>query len=326
MKDFDTPDLIVSKCLGFAECRYNGLVIQDEFVESLRPYVTFHPVCPEVEIGLGVPRNPIRVVSVKRELRLIQPATQNDVTEKMNDFLKSFLHNVQGVDGFILKNRSPSCGIKDVKIYPGLAKVASIGRGIGFFGGPIITNFSHLAIEDERRLLNLRIREHFLTKLFTLSSFRTVKASNSFKNLVNFHTRNKFLLMAYSQKGLRELGRVVANQEKKSLEYVLDRYQEHLFRALSRAPSYSSTINVLMHAMGYFKKGLSSREKAFFLDSLQKYRSGKTPLSTATRILGSWIIRFNEEYLMSQTFFKPYPEELVEIADSRKGRDFKRAL
>ncbi len=308
--------------MGFAECRYNGIVIHDKFVDKLRSYVKFHPVCPEVEIGLGVPRNPVRIVSVKNELKLIQPETQKDVTEKMNSFTSSFLENIQDVDGFILKNRSPSCGIKDVRIYPGLAKVASIGRGRGFFGGSVMKNFSHLAIEDEGRLLNFRIREHFLTKLFTLSSFRNVKASNSFKNLVNFHTRNKLLLMAYNQKELRELGKIVANQEKKTLEYVIDRYQEHLFHALSRAPSYSSAINILMHAMGYFKKGLSSREKAFFLDSLQKYRLEKIPLSTATSILGSWVIRFNEEYLMSQTFFKPYPEELVEIADSGKDRDF----
>lgn len=322
MINFDKPDIIISKCLGFAKCRYNGIVIHDKFVDRLRPYVKFHPVCPEVEIGLGVPRNPVRIVSVKNELKLIQPETKKDVTQKMNSFTSSFLENIQYVDGFILKNRSPSCGIKDVRIYPGLVKVASIGRGRGFFGDSVMKNFSHLAIEDEGRLLNFRIREHFLTKLFTLSSFRNVKASNSFKNLVNFHTRNKLLLMAYNQKELRELGKIVANQEKKTLEYVIDRYQEHLFHALSRAPSYSSAINILMHAMGYFKKGLSSREKAFFLDSLQKYRLEKIPLSTATSILGSWVIRFNEEYLMSQTFFKPYPEELVEIADSGKDRDF----
>jgi len=312
----------VSKCLGFAECRYNGIAIHDKFVDRLRTYIKFHPVCPEVEIGLGVPRKPVRIVSVKNKLRLIQPTTQKDVTEKMNSFTRLFLKNIQDVDGFILKNRSPSCGIKDVRIYPGLAKIASIGRGRGFFGGSIVKDFSHLAIEDEGRLLNLRIREHFLTKLFTLSSFRIVKKSNSFKNLVNFHTRNKLLLMAYNQKELRELGKIVANQEKKTLEYVIGPYQEHLFRALSRTPSYSSAINVLMHAMGYFKKGLSSREKAFFLDSLQKYRLEKIPLSTATSILGSWVIRFNEGYLMSQTFFEPYPEELVEIADTGKNRDF----
>ncbi|MEO0248796.1 MAG: DUF523 and DUF1722 domain-containing protein [candidate division WOR-3 bacterium] len=311
MREFDKPSVIVSKCLGFAECRYDGKVINDEFVDRLRPYVTFHPVCPEVEIGLGVPRSPIRLVLAGNELRLVQPATGNDVTEKMKGFTRSFLQDILDVDGFILKNRSPSCGIKDVRIYPGPAKVASIGRGAGFFGGAVIKGLPHLAIEDEGRLQNLRIREHFLTKLFTLSAFRTVKRSNSFKYLVDFHTRNKFLLMAYNQRELRELGRVTANREREAPEYLIERYQVHLFRALSRAPSYTSIINVLMHSLGYFSKGLSSREKSFFLESLQRYRSGRIPLRTVTSLLESWIIRFDEEYLAQQTFFEPYPEDLM---------------
>ncbi len=320
MREFVKPKLIVSKCLGFAHCRYNGLIISDEFVSELQPHVDFNPVCPEVEIGLGVPREPIRVISVDEKLRLVQPATGRDVTDEMLGFTDSFLSSVEEVDGFILKSRSPSCGIKDVKVFRGMEKSAPVSRDAGFFGRAVSGRFPHLAIEDEGRLTNFRIREHFLAKLFTFSSFREIKASNSMKELVRFHSENKLLLMAYNQKELRILGRITANHEKKPFAEVIEGYGQHLFNAFSCAPRYTSNINVLMHAMGYFSKGLSHSEKSFFLDSLERYRSGKVPLSSNTSILRSWVIRFENEYLMQQTFFEPYPEGLIEITDSGKGR------
>jgi uncharacterized protein YbbK (DUF523 family) len=167
--EFVKPQVFISKCLGFAKCRYNGLTIPDEFVTNLKPHVDFHPVCPEVEIGLGIPRDPIRIVSIKKKLHLVQPATGKDLTEEMTDFSTSFLNSLKTVDGFLLKNRSPSCGIKDVKVYPGTGKVASIARDSGFFGAAVLEKFPFSAIEDEGRLKNYRIREHFLTKLFTLA-------------------------------------------------------------------------------------------------------------------------------------------------------------
>jgi uncharacterized protein YbgA (DUF1722 family) len=145
-----------------------------------------------------------------------------------------------------------------------------------------------------------------------------MKDSGSFKELVQFHTENKFLLMTYSQKELRSLGKIVANPEKKIVSKIINSYQQHFFNAFSRAPSYRSTINVLMHTMGYFKKVLSHREKAFFLDSIQKYRDGVIPLSVITSLLNSWKIRFEEDYLMYQTFFEPYPEELMVKTDFDK--------
>ncbi|MBC8235232.1 DUF1722 domain-containing protein [bacterium] len=320
MREFAKPIVIVSKCLGFAHCRYNGLIISDEFVEKLKLMVDFHPVCPEVEIGLGIPRDPVRVVAANSEFRLIQPATDKDVTEQMNSFVNSFLNSHTDVDGFILKSRSPSCGIKDVKIYPGTGKVMSTGKCNGFFGGAVTEKSPYLALEDEGRLTNFRIREHFLTKLFTLASFREVKAANAMKELVRFHSENKYLLMAYNQVQLRLLGKIVANQEKKPVSDVMNNYEEHLWQALARMPRYTSNINVLMHTMGYFSNELSTSEKAFFLDTIEKYRTGTIPLSVNINLLKSWIIRFEEQYLMPQTFFEPYPEALMEITDSGKGR------
>jgi uncharacterized protein YbgA (DUF1722 family)/uncharacterized protein YbbK (DUF523 family) len=321
MQEFVQPVVTVSKCLGFAKCRYNGQTIPDAFVEKLNSYVKFRPVCPDVEIGLGVPRAPVRIISVKGNLRLMQPATGLDITDRMRNFADSHLSSLQEVDGFILKFRSPSCGIKEVKIYPGIGKVGALGKGCGFFGNAVMEKFPHLPVEDEGRLLNLRIREHFLTRLFTLASFRDIRKRKSMRTLVRFHTENKFLLMAYSQSQLRTLGKIVANHENRPLTEVLENYQHEVFQAFSRPPKYTSNINTFLHALGYVSKGLSKKEKAFLLDLLEKYRLGKTTLACLTNLLKSWIIRFEDDYLTQQTFFSPYPEELMELKDSGKNRN-----
>jgi len=321
LREFVKPVVIVSKCLGFAHCRFNGATISSHTVDKLKPHVEFRPVCPEVEIGLGIPRDPVRMVKEEDGLRLAQPATGYDVTDKMTEFAKSFLGSVEDADGFILKSRSPSCGIKDVKIYTSVGKVGSSSRGGGFFGGAVTEKFSSLPVEDEGRLTNFRIREHFLTKLFTTARFREVKSSKSMKELVQFHTESKLLLMAYNQVKMRVLGRIVANPEKKPFDKLIGEYEEHLAGAFSRAARYTSNINVLMHGLGYFSKELSSDEKAFFLDSLERYRAESIPLSVPLNIIRSFVVRFQEDYLAQQTFFEPYPEELMEITDSGKGRD-----
>jgi uncharacterized protein YbgA (DUF1722 family)/uncharacterized protein YbbK (DUF523 family) len=316
------PIVVVSKCLGFARCRYNGITIDDDFVTYLKPYVQYQPVCPEVEIGLGVPRNPIRVVRKQNLHRLMQPATGLDHTDTMRDFCSAFLERLTDVDGFFLKSRSPSCGIKDVKIFASIEKSPGIGKDAGFFGKAVMERFPHLPVEDEGRIRNFRIREHFLTKLFTFARFRMLE--KTMRGLVAFHSAHKLLLMAYHQAELRACGRVVANPEHLPVQDVFARYRDHLQRAFATLPRYTSNINVLMHALGYFKKELSSKEKSFLLESLERYRAGKIPLSVNLGIVRSWIVRFGEEYLEQQLFFEPYPEGLVEITDSGQGRTLRK--
>jgi len=251
---------------------------------------------------------------VNKELRLVQPATNQDITEKMHDFAKSFLNSIKEADGFILKNRSPSCGIKDVKVYSSTSRVPPVSRSSGFFGGAVLESYPNLVVEDEGRLRNTRIREHFLTKLYTTSTFGEILDSGSTKDLIRFHTENKLLLMAYNQKELTILGRIVANHEKADLNTVITQYELHLSRALSQTARYTSVINVLTHSLGYFSKGLSKGEKTFFLSLIYKYREGIIPLSAALSILRSWIARFDQQDLSNQTFFEPYPEALSKIA------------
>jgi uncharacterized protein YbgA (DUF1722 family)/uncharacterized protein YbbK (DUF523 family) len=313
VREFSKPIVVVSKCITFEPVRWNGQIIASEFVEKLKPYVNFVPVCPEVEIGLSVPRDPIRIVLVNGEKRLLQPATGLDFTDKMTKFSDSFLDSLNSVDGFILKSGSPSSGFKNVKVYPSIEKVSSVAKSSGFFGGAVLQRFPNLAIEDERRLINPRIREHFLTKLFTLASFREVKKSRKVRDLVKFQSDNKYLFTAYNQKELRILGKLAANQEQKAFDETMADYEAHLYYALARTPSAGANINVMLKIMGYFSQQLSKDEKSFFLGSVDRYKAGRLPLSACMNVLKAWIVRFKQEYLSSQTVLDPYPEQLMEL-------------
>lgn len=313
------PRVVVSKCLGFERCRYNGDVISDDFVRELGAHVEFITICPEVEVGLGIPREPIRVVRGAGGLRLIQPATNRDVTDPMNSFCERFLGGLSGIDGFVLKSRSPSCGFKDVKVYGESGMVLSSAERHGFFGGAVVRRFPDKAVEDEGRLRNFLIRERFLCQLFAQARFRLLEPST--KALVRFQAENKYLLLAYNERVMRDLGRIVANPERKPVARVRAEYGRRLPAAFDRPAKYTAAINVLMHALGYFRDQLNSAEKAMFLDTLERYRRGRIPLSVPTAVLRSWIARFDQPYLAAQTFFGLYPDELVTISDSGKGRD-----
>jgi uncharacterized protein YbgA (DUF1722 family)/uncharacterized protein YbbK (DUF523 family) len=321
MTKFARPRVVVSKCLGFEDCRYDGSMVEDKFLKKLGAFVEYVTVCPEAEIGLGTPRPPIRIVAQKEKLQLVQPATGRDVSEEMRAFTDTFLAAQTAVDGFVLKSRSPSCGFTDVKIYPSSERGPALGRARGFFGGAVVDHFPQTAIEDEGRLKNFTIREHFLTRLFALAAFRGFRAQATMAGLVQFHTEHKLLLMAASQKEMRECGRVVANATGQSLPELIAAYALHFQHAFVRQPRHTSHVNVLEHALGYFSEQLLAREKHHFLQILRRYAAGKVPLSSALSILKSWLVRFETAYLAGQTYFQPFPEDLVEVSDSGKGRE-----
>jgi uncharacterized protein YbgA (DUF1722 family)/uncharacterized protein YbbK (DUF523 family) len=313
MRIFSRPKIVISKCIEFDHCRYDGSLIPSDFVKALKPHVDFSPVCAEMEIGLGVPRSTIRIVSENGEIRLVQPATGLDVTEKMRDFSTQFISSLSEVDGFILKFRSPSCGMKDIKVYSGSAKSNAVSKAAGFFGGAVVKAFPKLAIEDEGRLRNNNIREHFLTKIYALASFREIESKASVSDLIEFHTANKLLLAAHSQKESKILGNIVANRENLGFAEQARLYREHLAEALKKPPISTSKANVFMHSFGYFSKELTQEEKAHFLQSMERYKKRTIPSSVLMAMLQSWIARFGEEYLKNQTFFEPFPEDLIEL-------------
>jgi uncharacterized protein YbgA (DUF1722 family)/uncharacterized protein YbbK (DUF523 family) len=325
MRPFVRPRVVISRCIDFDACRYNGQVIRASLREELEPWIELVPICPELEIGLGVPRDPIHLVASRDGAeagpRLVQPSSGRDLTASMTKFSDSYLSGVGEVDGFILKSRSPSCGVGSAKVHQpdGAGPPA---RGSGMFAAAVHERFPGAPIEEETRLGNLLIRDLFLTKLFTLASFRATMAERSPAGLVEFHARNKLLLMAFNQTRMRTLGRIVAEQKRGTVGEAMDRYRTELEAALRRAPRIPATVNVLMHALGHFKKLLTRREKEHFLETLEEYRSRRVPLSAVNALLRSWAARFDAAYVAGQTFFEPYPAELVRLEPPRsRGRD-----
>lgn len=317
---FARPRVVVSRCLGFTHCRYDGSMISAPEVRALEEEVEFHTVCPEMEIGLPSPRPPLRLVG-EREPRLLQPATGRDLTDPMGEFVSQLFLSLPPVDGFVLKNRSPSCGIADAKVYSSTEKGTAIARRAGLFGGAVRERFPDLPTEDEGRLTNRSLREAFLTSIFALASLREAEVSGRVRELVAFHARYKLLLMALGQARLGELGRIAANPDRLPVSEVFRRYQEAFRAALTRPLRRPSGANALLHAFGYVSDGLSAGERAYFLETLAEYRAGHVPLSAPVGVLRAWIVRFDVPYLAEQRLFFPFPSSLLSPADSGQGRE-----
>jgi uncharacterized protein YbgA (DUF1722 family)/uncharacterized protein YbbK (DUF523 family) len=296
------PVLCMSLCLGDAPVRYDGAAIADAFAKRLAGHVDLRPVCPEVEIGLGVPRAPIRI----EEGRLVQPSTGLDVTERMRRFAAGFLDGLGEVDGFLLKAKSPSCGVKDVKRAPG-------GKGAGLFAEAVLARHPGIPVEDEKRLTNRRIREHFLTRLFAAAELRGARAM---RDLVAVHARHKLLLLACRERAMRSLGRVVANPSRKPFADVKAAYVAGFAEALAEPPAPGPLANALEHAFGHLSDDLAPGERRHFLADLRRFRAGRLSIAVPVGILRAWLARHPRPYLEGQSLLDPFPEELADLADS----------
>ena len=311
--NFIKPKIIISKCLEHDACRFDGLLINNRYIKKLKKFIEFTTVCPEVEIGMGIPRKPIRIIHANNKIILQQSDTEIDWSKKMNNFSKNYISEIEDVDGFILKSASPSCGINSTKIFQ-KKHSAPIGKGNGLFADQIVQNFPNHPKEEEKRLNNALLREHFFTAIFTIADFRSVK---SFDSLYKYHAKHKYLFMAYNQTLMRKMGKIAANDYSLDIEEVKNLYYDSLLQIFIKKSRYKANINTQMHVMGYFKKDLSPKEKKLFLEKLESYRNKKTPISAINNMLYSWIVRFENEYLMNQSFFNPFPEELIEKDVSR---------
>jgi uncharacterized protein YbgA (DUF1722 family)/uncharacterized protein YbbK (DUF523 family) len=322
-RDYARPRLVVSRCIEFDPCRYDGSKIPSPVVAQLKSHADCIPVCPEVEIGLGIPRATVRIVRLEGRDHLLQPATGRDVTGEMTVFANRFLDSLPPVDGFILKGGSPTSGTSGVRVYPSAEKSMAIEKTAGFFAREVLKRFFELPIEDELRLNNARIRDHFLTAIFTLAAFRKVEETRNRETLVQFHATNKFLLMACHQQLMRDMGRLVASRAKTDPEELFFHYRHLLYAALAQVPRYTNNINVLQHTMGYFSDLVTHEEKAYCLRLIDRYKEGHATLAEPRDLLRSWVIRFKEPALLNQTFFAPYPAELTDMPEeiTDRGRD-----
>lgn len=318
------PRILVSNCLEHGATRYDGSMISNPFVKRLKAYVDFIPVCPEVAIGLPVPREAIRIVVREDEEYLVHSMTGGDVSEAMRGYTDGVVAKLleAPLHGAILKSRSPSCGIKDVKRYKDIGRAPTAGgKTRGFFGGAVMDAFVGMAIEDEGRLTNFNIREQFLTRIYTMADFDEVKKLGTMRALVAFQSRHKYLLMAYHQANQKKLGKIVANHEHLATAAVFEAYEALLAKSLAKPLDHGRNTNMLLHIFGYFKDRLEAEEKAYFLDVLAQYNDKKVPFSVPLMMLGAWVIRFDEQYLKGQSIFEPFPKELITVTDSGKGID-----
>lgn len=310
----ERPKILCSACLTFCNCRYDGSRLNNEFVEMLKPYVDFVTVCPEMGIGEPSPREAIRIVTKSGVSRLMGSYSGIDHTDKMNQYIANFFATteVAEIDGIILKGKSPTCGFKDVKHYGNFGKVpALMTKTSGFFGGAVKNRFKELIIEDEGRLLNREIRDHFLTSVFLRFGFRQVKASSQpLKALNTYHTNNKYLLMAYNQAALKRLGTIVANHAHLESAEVISAYDQELNVIYASQLKLGKNVNMLLHLFGYFKNDLSADEKKFFLEQVALYQKDLVTFSALLLILKAWVVRFDEAYLKEQTIFSHYPIDL----------------
>lgn len=316
MPEHPRPRLVVSRCLELDACRYNAVSIRAPWVRRLDPHVELVPVCPEVEIGLGVPRDPVRLVRSSEGLRMVQPATGRDLTREMAGFAEGFLSRSGPVDGFLLKSRSPSCGVRDTKHFTGVDEATPVARGPGLFARAVLERFGDRAVEDEARLDDAPRRHAFLTRLFALARLRRLgerpPEETGVRDLLDFHAAHKLVLMAHRRTALTALGRLLADPAGRSSGELLAAYREGFAHALARPAGPGAHVDVLMHAMGYFKGRLTTRERARFLEGLEEYRSGGLPLPVLLATVRSWIHRFGQDYLAAQVYFDPYPGDLLE--------------
>jgi len=317
---FPRPVVLVSRCLGFAACRYDGQIIKNSFIDQLQPLVTMIPVCPEADCGLGIPRAPIRLCQSESGIIVHQPATGQDVTAQLQATIAALLANHPQIDGAILKSKSPSCGLYDTKIYHGVYKPQFLKKAGGVFGEQVLEVHGDQAIEDEMRLTNLTLREHFLIKLFTLARFREMSSQPEMGPLVQFHASHKLLFLAYNQSRFRMAGKIVANHCHLPVAEVYHQYQQELVHILQSPLRIPGVINTLYHAFGWISEHLGPAEKQHVINSIEEYRDERLPLQAITRLLEAHAIRFTNQYLYSQIFLHPYPRVLAGLNDTGHGR------
>ncbi|MEO0285928.1 MAG: DUF523 and DUF1722 domain-containing protein [candidate division WOR-3 bacterium] len=311
MNMFPRPRIVISRCINFEPVRYNGGIVKDEFAELLGKFVEFVPVCPEVEIGLGVPREPI---SLKRDengvVKVFRPGTGEDFTEKMENFSKGFIGDLKDVDGFLLKAKSPSCGVKDTLLYDSLGKRV-ISKTNGIFAQIAMSFYPWMPIEDEGRLRDFWIRYHFLTRIFAFADLReNFNGKDRISDLLAFHRRYKYLLMLYSPSKLRELGQLLANWDKLGLLEVKRKYIDIFRDAMKKKPNPRAHVNVIQHVVGHFSEFLGKGEKIHIQGLLRKFVEGRISLSVLLEILRNFALRFEDEYLITQAYLRPFPDEL----------------
>lgn len=303
----------ISSCLLGENVRYDGTNKLDVFLkDTLGRYFEYVPVCPEAEAGLGVPREPMRLVETGEGVRLVTSRTGRDMTGLMRKWAAGRVEELSAADlcGFIFKSKSPSSGMDRVKVYDknGVPRP----KGVGVFAEAFMARFPLTPVEDEGRLNDPKIRETFIELIFTLKRWRSLlKGRRNRGGLVDFHTGHKLLIMSHSVEHYRKMGRLVASDKGTPLQELYDSYFGMLVEALRLKSTVKKNVNVLHHIMGYFKTDISAGEKGELLEVIENYRSGFVPLIVPVTLINHYVNKYDKEYLKKQHYLNPHPVELA---------------
>ena len=302
----------ISACLLGENVRWNGGHSLNRFVaHTLGQFVRFVPVCPEVECGLGTPRETLRLVGTVEAPRLVTSRSGIDHTERMQTWAQKRLDQLAEEDlcGFIFKKDSPSSGLMRVKVYND--KGQPVKNGVGMFARAFTERFPRIPVEEEGRLNDPKLRENFIEQIFALKEWRdTLEARKSMGSLVAFHTRQKMLILSHSQKHYREMGKLVAVGKQMKPTQLYDQYEALFLDALRLKTTIKKNTNVLLHILGHFKKQLTADEKQEMLDLIDNYRAEQLPLIVPITLVNHYVRKYDKPYLAQQTYLNPHPLEL----------------
>ena len=308
----DTIKIGISSCLLGNKVRYNAGHCRDRFItDTLGQYVSFVPVCPEVECGLPTPRPTMHLRGDPQKPRLITTKTGEDHTRRMATWARRRLDQLVDEDlcGFIFKKNSPSSGMARVKVFNN--KGQPVNKGSGIFAGMFMQRFPLIPVEEDGRLNDPRLRENFIEQIFTLKRWRdSLKKGRTMANLVGFHTRNKMLIRSHSEVHHRAMGKIVAQGKNQKTAKLYRDYEEQLLGAMRLKPTMRKHTNVMLHMLGYFKKQLSKDEKQEMLEVIENYRQAYLPLIVPLTLFNHYVGKYDQPYLKEQTYLNPHPVAL----------------
>lgn len=321
------PRIGVSACLMGDPVRFDGGHKRDPFlVETFGQHVEWVRVCPEVEAGLGTPRETMRLVLIgppDREkgetyaadrVAMVLPKSGRDVSEVMRRYAAKKADDLAALDlrGFVLKKDSPSCGMERVKVYAAAGPAERAGRGL--FAEALMRRLPNLPVEEEGRLGDPRLRDNFVERVFAYQRLRRLFDANhgqwTVGDLVKFHTAHKLTLMAHSPSAYSALGRLVAGAKAAGRKVVQAEYEAGFMHALSVMATPRRQANVLQHMLGYFKKSLDAAARTELIELIDEHRIGRIPLVVPITLFKHHVRRLNVEYLAGQVYLDPHPREL----------------
>jgi uncharacterized protein YbgA (DUF1722 family)/uncharacterized protein YbbK (DUF523 family) len=307
----------VSSCLLGEKVRFDGQHKRDGFVvDQLGKHVEWVAVCPELEVGMGVPREPVRLIRLRAapEPRMVGVKSGEDWTARMQRFAAARVRALDGeeLSGFVLKAKSPSCGMTRVKLYDGdKTERAPEPAGVGLFAAALMQRFPNLPVEEEGRLCDARLRENFIERLFAYARLRRLWQTRwTLASLIAFHTAHKMALLAHSTDGYRALGRLVGIGKSLPRAELRDRYETEFMKTLGRPATPGRHANVLMHMLGHLTDHLDAGDRHEVLAAIEAQRGGQLPLIVPLTLVAHHARRLQTRYLLDQTYLHPHGDEI----------------